>query len=63
MVESVLAGVGDPGARLLDLGAGVAPWTRALCARHPGLEAVAVDLPAGGDLSRVDLGGGSTPCS
>jgi len=58
VVESVLAGVGDPGARLLDLGAGVAPWTRALCAKHPGLEAVAVDLPTSGDLSRVDLGEG-----
>jgi len=58
VVESVLARVGDPGARLLDLSAGVAPWSRALCARHPHLEAVAVDLPVGGDLSRIDLGVG-----
>ena len=58
VVESVLARVGDPGARLLDLSAGVAPWSSALCARHPRLEAVAVDLPVGGDLSRVDLGVG-----
>jgi len=59
MVESVLARIGDPGARLLDLGgAGVAPWSHALCARHPRLEAVAVDLSVAGDLFRVDLGAG-----
>ena len=59
-VESVLARVGDPGTRLLDLGAGVgvAPWSDALCARHPSLEAVAVDVSVTSDLSRVDLGAG-----
>jgi O-methyltransferase involved in polyketide biosynthesis len=45
VLDATLDRIGDPGTRLLDLGAGVAPFSRALCRRHPGLEAVAVDLP------------------
>lgn len=36
---------GDPGRRLLDLGAGTAPWSRRLAARHPDLTVTAVELP------------------
>ena len=35
-----------PSARVLDLGAGAAPWSRALAARDPDCTATAVELPA-----------------
>ena len=34
-----------PGLRVLDLGAGAAPWSLALAARHPDVRVTAVDLP------------------
>ena len=45
LVDDVVDHLGDPGVRVLDLGAGVAPWTRALAARHHHAEITAVDLP------------------
>ena len=36
----------QPGLRVLDIGAGAAPWSLAIAAREPGSTVKAVDLPA-----------------
>jgi SAM-dependent methyltransferase len=43
--ERVAHAIGDPGRRLLDLGAGVAPWSLTLASRHPDLALTLVELP------------------
>ena len=37
--------LGGDGLRVLDVGAGAAPWTLAIAVRYPNIEVVAVDLP------------------
>lgn len=50
-----------PGARMLELGAGTAPWSRALLAVEPTMYAVAVDLPP--VIARLEQSIAGTPLS
>lgn len=45
VAEEVADVVAAPGLSILDVGAGAAPWTRAIAAREPTAQVVAVDLP------------------
>ena len=44
--EQAAALLTQPGARVLDVGAGAAPWSLALAARDPGCTVTAVELPS-----------------
>jgi ubiquinone/menaquinone biosynthesis C-methylase UbiE len=47
--------VGDSEIRVLDVGAGAAPWSLAIAAQHPGTHVVAVDLPEVIDVTEASV--------
>ncbi|MEZ5323356.1 MAG: hypothetical protein R2698_15020 [Microthrixaceae bacterium] len=64
VVDRLVELIGRPG-RILDVAAGVAPWSRALLARHPEATATLVDLPdvAGATASAVTGDGLEDRCT